>query len=92
MSRALLGLMTSKGSASYAEGGLPVTAAAYALNVSLGGPTTDLDGYAINRSWAGPVNATAQLNAKHLHRVLYVCFMGHLLFFASLGAVLLFSS
>jgi adenosylcobinamide-phosphate synthase len=90
MTRSLLGLMTSKGSASYAEGGLPLTAAAYALKVSLGGPTTDLEGRGIARSWVGPVNATAQLEAKHLHRAVYISFMAHLLFLASLCGALLF--
>ena len=52
MSRAFLGFLSTKGQASYGEGGFPVTTAAYALNVSLGGPTTDLDGKAIKRGWA----------------------------------------
>ena len=91
MSRAFLGFLASKNAASYAEGGFPVTAAAYSLNVSLGGPTTDLDGKAVSRGWVGPVNATAQLQAKHLHRVVYICFMAHLLFLASLGGALLYA-
>lgn len=91
MSRAFLGLMRVKGRANYAEGGLPVTAAAYALNVSLGGATQDLDGSAIKRNWVGPEKATAQLNAKHLHRVVYIAFMAHLLFLASLSGALVFA-
>jgi adenosylcobinamide-phosphate synthase len=91
MTRSFLGLMTTKGAASYAEGGLPVTAAAYALKVSLGGPTTDLDGRKVARGWAGPKEATAQLEAKHLHRAAYISFMGHLLFLASLFAMLVFA-
>ncbi len=91
MTRSFLGLMTTKGSASYAEGGLPMTAAAYALKVSLGGPSTDLEGNTIKRSWIGPANATAQLEAKHLHRAGYICFMAHLLFFASLLGALVFA-
>lgn len=91
MTRSFLGLMTSKGAASYAEGGLPMTAAAYALKVSLGGPSTDLDGNVIKRGWIGPANATAQLEAKHLHRAGYICFMAHLLFLASLLGALVFS-
>lgn len=90
MARAFLGLMRVKGKASYGEGGLPMTAAAYALNVSLGGPTLSLDGFTIKRGWVGPKNATAQLNAKHLHRVVYISFMAHLLFLASLGGALFF--
>lgn len=91
MTRAFLGLMTTKGAATYGEGGLPMTAAAHSLNVSLGGPTTDLDGQSIKRGWIGPSGATAQLEAKHLHRVLYICFMAHLLFFASLSSMLMFA-
>lgn len=89
MTRAFLGLMRPKGKATYAEGGLPMTAAAYALNVSLGGPTQSLDGVAIKRRWAGPKDATAQLNAKHLHRVVYISFMAHILLFASLSGAMI---
>jgi adenosylcobinamide-phosphate synthase len=90
MTRSFLGMLRFRGSASYAEGGLPLTAAAYALKVSLGGPTTDLEGRSVARSWVGPVNATAQLEAKHLHRAVYISFMAHLLFLASLFGALLF--
>ncbi len=89
MTRAFLGLMKPKGKASYAEGGLPMTAAAYALNVSLGGPTQSLDGYAIKRSWVGPKGATAQLNAKHLHRAVYISFMAHILLLATLSGAMI---
>lgn len=90
MTRAFLGLMRVKGKASYGEGGLPMTAAAYALNVSLGGPTQSLDGGVIKRGWIGPKGATAQLNAKHLHRAVYISFMAHLLFLASIGGAMIF--
>ena len=91
MTRAFLGLMKVKGKARYGEGGLPLTAAAYALNVSLGGPTQSLDGVNIPRSWVGPKGATAQLVAKHLHRAAYIGFMAHLLFLASLGGALMYA-
>ena len=91
MSRAFLGFMSRKGRASYAEGGYPVTTAAHALNVSLGGPTQDLDGHAIQRGWVGPDKATAQLNAKHLHRVVYISFMAHILFLAALSGAMVFA-
>ncbi len=89
MTRAFLGLMRPSGRAPYAEGGLPMTAAAYALNVSLGGPTKSLDGHAIKRSWVGPKGATAQLNAKHLHRVVYISFMAHILLLAVLSGAMI---
>lgn len=92
MSRAFLGFFTAKGQAKYEEGGFPVTTAAHALNVSLGGPTQDLDGYAIKRGWVGPEKATAQLEAKHLHRVVYISFIAHLLFLVSLSGAMLFAA
>ena len=91
MTRAFLGLVRRTGRAKYVEGGLPVTAAAYALNVSLGGATKNLDGDAIKRNWVGPKGATAQLVSKHLHRAVYISFMAHLIFLVLLGATLLFA-
>ena len=92
MSRAFLGFFAGDGKATYEEGGFPVTTAAYSLNVALGGPITDLDGKTIKRSWVGPKKATAQLEAKHLHRVVYICFMAHLLLLLSLFAAMLFAA
>lgn len=80
--------LSGKGKAAYFEGGLPVSVMAYALNVSLGGATQDLDGSAIKRAWAGPAGATAQLGAKHLHRGLYLVLIAHILLLAVLfGAI-----
>lgn len=85
MTRSFIGLFHfNEGRAHYPEGGAPVTAMAWALKVSLGGATQDIDGSAIKRGWAGPSGATAQLNAKHLHRALYILVMAHLLLIASL--------
>jgi len=81
MTRSFIGLFHfNKGRAHYHEGGATVTAMAWALKVSLGGATQDVDGSAIKRGWAGPDGATAQLDAKHLHRALYILVMAHLLF------------
>ena len=91
MTRAFLGLMRPSGRAKYEEGGLPLTAAAYALNTSLGGPTPDLKGYVVPRGWIGPKGATAQLESKHLHRVAYISFIAHLLWLVGLSAALLFA-
>ncbi len=84
MTRALAALLQYKKGAPYAEGGLPLTAMANALDVSLGGPVTDLDGSTIKRHWIGPEGATAQLEAGHLRRALYISLMAYLLFMASL--------
>ncbi|MCB9988975.1 MAG: cobalamin biosynthesis protein [Rhodospirillales bacterium] len=89
MSRALLALLHGKAKAPYAEGGLPVTAMAYALNVSLGGAVQDIDGHKIKRTWVGPEGATAQLEKGHLRRALYLSLMAHVLFLSALvGAMI----
>lgn len=90
--RGLSAMLKSKGAAPYEEGGSPVTVAAHALLVTLGGPVVDLDGYSLKKEWVGPANATAQLNAKHLHRVVYLCFMAHLIFLTSLATSMLYAS
>lgn len=91
MTRSFIGILhLNKGRAHYHEGGTPVTAMAWALKVSLGGATQDIDGSAVKRGWAGPEGATAQLTAKHLHRALYITVMAHLLFLAALlGAIVM---
>ncbi len=74
--------------APYNEGGWPVSAAAYGMNVTLGGATRDLEGTAIHREWVGPRGATAQLGAAHIHRALYLAILAHFLWLAVLlGAI-----
>ena len=90
MTRALKGLGPVKNRARYEEGGMPVTALAYSLDVSLGGPSRDLEGSAIQRHWAGPEKATAKLSVKHMYRGLYLIFIAHILLLASLlGAIVI---
>lgn len=88
MTRALAALGSGKGHARYEQGGWPVTALAYALNVSLGGPATDLDGHMLRRDWIGPENATAQLENGHLRRALYISLIAHMLLLVSLMGAL----
>lgn len=91
MTRAVFSLVPlRKGASSYAEGGAAVTSMAYALDVSLGGASLDIDGSAIKRRWAGPEKASAQLGAGHLHRALYVIVIAHLLLLVSLLAATIF--
>lgn len=68
----------------YEQGGAPVSALAWALNVSLGGAVQDLSGSALKGEWVGPKGATARLNHKHLRRALYINVMAHILFIAAL--------
>lgn len=84
MTRALGGMKA----APYNEGGWPVSAAAYGMDVTLGGATRDLEGTAIHRAWVGPKGATAQLGAAHIHRALYLAVFAHILLLAALlGAI-----
>jgi adenosylcobinamide-phosphate synthase len=85
MTRSFLGILKfGKVASPYEQGGVPVTAMAYALKISLGGPVQDMDGSALQRGWTGPKDATARLEAKHLHRAVYISVMAHLLFLFSL--------
>lgn len=86
MTRAFIGVFgTGKGRAPYDQGGQPVTAMAWSLGVSLGGPNQDLDGSALQRAWVGPEGATARLEASHLRRAIYLHLMAVLLLLAALG-------
>lgn len=91
MIRALVGLWEHKDMTPYAQGGLPVTALAFALGVSIGGPVTDIDGSSLKRNWVGPEGATAMLEKGHLRRGLYINLMAHLLFIAALFGALMWS-
>lgn len=91
MTRAFTGLLKSEGRAPYAEGGLPLTAMAHALDVSLGGPAVDLDGSTMKRAWTGPSGATAQLEAGHLRRAMYISLMAYLLFIAVLAGAMVWA-
>jgi adenosylcobinamide-phosphate synthase len=92
LSRGLKGLMSAKARAPYAQGGAPITAASWGLNISIGGPSTDVEGSAIKRDWIGAPKATAQLQAKHLHRVSYLMFMSLILFAFSIVGGMVFAS
>ncbi len=73
-----------KDRAPYEQGGAPLSALAWALNVSLGGAVQDLSGSALKGEWVGPEGATAQLDHKHLRRAIYINVIAHILFIASL--------
>ncbi len=92
LSRGFKGVMSSKMRAPYGQGGMPMTSAAWGLNISIGGPSTDIEGSAIKREWVGPLKATAQLQAKHLHRAAYLTFMALILFVFSIVGAMLFAS
>jgi adenosylcobinamide-phosphate synthase len=84
MTRAIMALLKQAKHAKYEEGGLPVTAMAYSLNISIGGPVQDLDGSSIHRDWIGPEGASAKLGISDLKRAIYIIFMAYLIFIVTL--------
>lgn len=87
--RPLVALFSGRRRAPYIEGGLPLTAMAYALGVTLGGPAVDLDGRSLQRAWIGPEKASAQLDPGHLRRGLYLVMVAYLLLILSLAGAML---
>lgn len=79
----------ARGKAKYEQGGLPLTALSWALNVGLGGAYQDLSGTAVKTGWVGPEGGTARNNHKHLRRSLYISIVAHLLFLGFLGGAYL---
>lgn len=86
LTRAVMGCFGSTGKAPYAQGGAVLTAVAWALDISLGGPVQDLDGSVLKRDWVGPKTATAKLDRGHLRRAIYLSVMGYVLTVATLIA------
>lgn len=84
--KALAAWVGGKGRAPYAQGGLPLSVVAWALNVSLGGAQQDLTGSAIKAVWAGPEGASAQIGHKHIRRVIYLSVAAHIILMALLLA------
>lgn len=89
MTRTFVGLFRAKGNAPYAEGGLPLTAMSYALDVSLGGPVEDVSGSVLKRAWVGSPSSTARVERHHLRQAIYMGIMAFvvLFFFVVLGAL-----
>jgi len=80
-----------KNRASYEQGGFALSAMAWSLNVSLGGPAKDLKGDAIKNAWVGPQSATAKNNHKHLRRAIYINVIAHILFVVTLLSLYVWS-
>lgn len=88
--RSFVGMLSGKGYAPYAEGGLPLTTLAWGLGISLGGPIEDVDGSVLKRSWVGASSSTARLERHHLRIAIYLNVMAFVLVAALLiGGVLI---
>ncbi|MGB1076752.1 MAG: hypothetical protein ACPG05_00455, partial [Bdellovibrionales bacterium] len=64
-----------KSSLGYEQGGVALTMVAYALNMILGGPSKDIDGWVIKRSWVGPEKISANMDVDMVKRVKYLHFI-----------------
>jgi len=84
LSKSIAAWLGHKNRCPYEQGGAPVSALAWALNVSLGGAVQDLSGGALKGEWVGPDSATAQLDYRHLRRAIYINVLAHILFIAIL--------
>ncbi len=87
--KGILAWLGHKNRATYEQGGFALSALAWSLNLSLGGPSQDLTGHAIKARWVGPEGATAKNDHKHLRRAIYINILAHLLFIAALLGVYL---
>ncbi len=84
LGKSLTAWLGRKGRAPYEQGGFPLSALAYALNITLGGGVKDLSGTAIKGEWVGPKGATAKVDHGHLRRALYINVIAQILFVASM--------
>ncbi len=92
LSKALTVLWAVRDQSPYEQGGLPVAALAWPLEVSLGGPVKDIAGSTIKNDWVGPKGASAKVDYVHLRRGIIMNVVAHLLFLLSLGAAYLYGS
>lgn len=83
--RSVGSLFHIKNKATYNQGGLPLSVFSWALDISLGGPTKDLDGVALNLPWVGPEKASAKINPDLLRGGLFMIIIAHLIFIALLA-------
>lgn len=74
----------TKDQAPYEQGGLILSALAWPLDVSLGGPVQDVSGSSMKKTWVGPKEASAKIEAYHLKRGIMMNVMAHFLFVLAL--------
>lgn len=82
--RGVAAFMGNKNRAPYEQGGMPLSAMAWSLDIGLGGAVQDLSGAPLPCVWTGPAGASAKTGHAHLRRGLYISAVAHLLFAASL--------
>lgn len=70
----------AKDTVPYEQGGIALNAMAWPLDVNLGGPCKDVDGYSLANAWAGAKDSSARINRHHLKRAIYMHVVSLLLF------------
>lgn len=89
--RSVVSWFSFRNAAPYAQGGLPLSVMAYALNVSLGGPVQDLNGSTLKNAWVGPNKASAKVDHAQLHKGIYIVIIAHIFWVAALLGAYLWS-
>lgn len=84
ISNAFLSWWKAKDSAPYEQGGIVISAMAWPLDVSLGGPVRDISGASLPNNWVGAKDSTAQIDRHHLKRAIFMNVIAHLLFVLAL--------
>lgn len=75
----------------YAQGGVILSALAWPLEISLGGPVFDISGKALGKVWIGPEGSSAKLESCHLKRGLILNVVAHLIYLLVLSSAYLYS-
>ncbi len=75
----------------YEQGGIMLSALAWSLGVSLGGPVRDVSGETLGKVWVGPDGASAKVEAFHLKRGIVINIVAHLIFLLSILSAYVYS-
>ncbi len=89
--QAFLSWWSAKEAAPYEQHGITLSAMAWPLGLSLGGPVQDIAGVGINKNWIGPEGASAQIVHQHLKRAIVMNVLSHLLFVLALLSAYIFA-
>ncbi len=89
--KALLSWWAKKGKAPYEQGGIVLSAIAWPLDISIGGPVQDISGSTLKGAWIGPEGATAQISYEHLKRGILINVYAHILFILALLTAYVYS-
>ncbi len=75
----------------YEQGGMMLSALAWSLGVSLGGPVQDTSGEILRKVWVGPEEASAKVEIFHLKRGIVINIIAHLIFLLAISSVYVYS-